>query len=243
VSLRSLGRWLYHTITSSDKRPYIETSLEELEDLADESSSASEAFRMLGIFDELTYRITSPERRDLLKTRIANQLLRMEGIRLPISSDRDKVSEIRAQLLSKYAEKTDAERAAKEEAAAEKARLEAEAKAQQKEAERWEAARKAKEEAAAEKARLEAETNAQREDEIKAQREAEWRNGLGTKPKDLETRRKAIEEQRRIAEESRKKILLSRFRSFLRLVHSHQKITLKQKKKIKTPRLMARRPD
>ena len=80
MSIRSLGRWLYHAITSSDKRHYIESSLEELEDLADESASASEAFRMLGIFDELTYRITSPKRRDRLKTRIANQLLRMPPV-------------------------------------------------------------------------------------------------------------------------------------------------------------------
>jgi len=150
VSLRSLGRWLYHAITSSDKRPYIESSLEDLEGLADESSSASEAFRLLGIFDELTYRITSPERRDLLKTRIADQLLRMEGIKLPLTSDRDKVSEIRAQLLSRYAEKADTERKAKE-AAAEKARLEAEAKAQreaEEQAQREEAERQAKEAAA-----------------------------------------------------------------------------------------------
>jgi len=175
VRLRSLGRWLYNAITSSDRRPFIESSLEELEDLADKSFSASEAFRMLGIFDELTYRITSPERRDRLKTRIANQLLRMESIRLPISSDRDKVSEIRAQLLSKYAEKADTDRKAKEEAAAEKVRLEAEAKAQ-KEAEekaRKEADRKAKEEAAAEKARLEAEAKAQKEAEEKARKEAD----------------------------------------------------------------------
>jgi len=166
VSIRSLGRWLYHAITSSDKRPYIESSLEELEDLANESSSASEAFRVLGIFDELTYRITSPERRDRLKTTIADQLLRTEGIRLPVSSDRDKVSEIRAQLLSRYAEKADAERKAKEEAAAEQARLEAEAKAQRaaQEKARKEAERKAKEEAAAEQARLEAEAKAKREE-------------------------------------------------------------------------------
>ena len=150
MSLRSLGRWLYHAITSSDKRPYIESSLEELEDLADESSSASEAFRMLGIFDELTYRITSPERRDRLKTRITNQLLQMEGIRLPISSDREKVSEIRAQLLSRYVEKTDSESKAIKEAAAEKARLEAEAKAQREAEEKApkESERKAKEDAA-----------------------------------------------------------------------------------------------
>ena len=177
MSIRSLGRWLYHAITSSDKRHYIESSLEELEDLADESASASEAFRMLGIFDELTYRITSPKRRDRLKTRIANQLLRMEGIRLPISSDRDKVSEIRAQLLSRYAEKTDAEREAKEEAAAEKERLEAEARAQREKARldaaRKEAERKTKEQAAAEKVRLEAEAKAQKEAEGKARKEVE----------------------------------------------------------------------
>ena len=129
MSLRSLGRWLYHAITSSDKRPYIESSLEELEDLADESSSASESFRLLGIFDELTYRITSPERRDRLKTRIADQLLRIESIRVPVSSDRDKVSDIRAQLLSRYAEKADAERNTKGKAAAEQDRLAAEAEA------------------------------------------------------------------------------------------------------------------
>ena len=163
MNLRTLARWLHHAITSSDKRPFIDFSLEELEDLADESSSASEVFRLLGIFDELTYRITSPERRDRLKTRITSHLLRMEGVKLPISSDRNKVLEIRAQLLSRYAQKADTQRKAKEEAAAEKARLEAEAKAQQ-EAEakaRQEAERKAKEEAAAEKARLEAEAKAQ----------------------------------------------------------------------------------
>jgi len=165
VSIRSLGRWLYHAITSSDKRLYIESSLEELEDLADESASASEAFKLLGIFDELTYRITSPERRDRLKTKITSQLLRMEGIRLPLSSDREKVSEIRAQLLSRYAERADTERKANE-AAAEKERLEAEARAQQ------EAERKAKEEAAAEKARLDAEARAQKEAERKAKEEA-----------------------------------------------------------------------
>jgi len=165
VSLRSLGRWLYHAITSSDKRPYIESSLEELEVLADESSSASEAFRLLGIFDELSYRITSPERRDRLKTRIANQLLRMEGIRLPISSDREKVSEIRAQLLSRYAEKADTERNAKE-AAAEKARLAAEAEAKR-QAEQEEQARQAAE---AERLRLEQERLAA---EAEAKRQAE----------------------------------------------------------------------
>ncbi|SBO42670.1 hypothetical protein [Cyanobium sp. NIES-981] len=222
VSLRSLGRLLYQFITSSGKRPFLKASLEDLEALIDESSSASETFRLLGIFDELTYRITSPERRDRLKTRIADQLLRIERIRLPISSDRKKISELRANLLSTYAEKAEAERKAKEEsaaeqssleaeakaqraareAAAEKARLEAEAKAQREEAERKEAERKARE-AAAEKARLEAEAKAQREEAERKEAERKAREAAAEKAR-LEAEAKAQREEAERKEAERK---------------------------------------
>jgi len=214
VTLRSLGRWFYHAITSSEKRPFLQSSLEELEALATESSSVPEVFCLLRIFEELTYRITSAERRDRLKARIADKLLKLEGIRLPISSDRMKISEIRVQLQAKY--KSQAE----QEAAAEKARLEAEAKAQREAEEKeekakQEAERQAEQEAAAEKARLEAEAKAQREAEEKAKQEAESKNRMKTVVADIDARRKAVEEQRRIDKEEQKRIIEKQIQNFM----------------------------
>jgi hypothetical protein len=183
MSLRRLGRWIHHTITSSDKRPYIDASLEELEALAKKSAAKTETFRLLGIFDELIYRITFPDRRDKLKKRIAQQIKELEGIRLSESASRREIEEIRNELLTKYAERAEAEANAKREeeekvrkeeaerkkreAVAEEARLAAEANAKREEEEkvRKEEAERKKREAVAEEARLAAEANAKREGE------------------------------------------------------------------------------
>jgi len=183
MGLRSIGRWLYYTITSAEKRPYIKLTLEDLERLTAKGSARRDILLLFGVLDELKYRITSPSKRDELSKRVLSLLKEYEGISISPDAEREEITKARkaylrdveqqtteekrrkaneAKAQREEAERKEAECKAKE-AAAEKARLEAEAKAQREEAERKEAERKTKE-AAAEKARLEAEAKAQREE-------------------------------------------------------------------------------
>ena len=191
MGLRTIGRWLYHTITSAEKRPYIKSSLESLELLTAEAADNRDVLLLFDVLDELKYRKTIPSKRDALTRKIISLLKEFEGISISTDAGREliakarkiylgevfqraaeekrrKASEAMAHLEAEAkahrdeAERQEAERKAKE-AAAKQARLEAEAKAQREKAERKEAERKAKE-AAAEQARLEAEAKAQREE-------------------------------------------------------------------------------
>jgi chemotaxis protein histidine kinase CheA len=190
MGLRTIGRWLYHTITSAEKRPYIKSSLESLELLTAEAADNRDVLLLFDVLDELKYRKIIPSKRDALTRKIISLIKEFEGISISTDAGREliakarkiylgevfqraaeekrrKASEAMAHLEAEAkahrdeAERREAERKAKE-AAAEQARLEAEAKAQREKAERQEAERKAKE-AAAKQARLEAEAKAQRE--------------------------------------------------------------------------------
>ena len=137
MSLRSIGRWLYHVVTSSDKRPYIELSLTQLSDEITRASASKESFRLLGILDELTYRVTSTSERDRLRSRISRLILRFEEEQLGSGVSREEIEEFRQKLLRKHADaaeeqlraKRDAEELARQEAEREQARLAAEEKA------------------------------------------------------------------------------------------------------------------
>jgi hypothetical protein len=173
MGLRTLGRWLYHAVTSAHKRPHIEATLGQIETLAGRAAAKRDSIALLELLEELSYRVTSTKRRDGIKAGILVLLLEFEGIELRQASKASEIAEARSSLetAQRQAEcyvkrdaraKQEAERKAKE-AAAEQARQEAEAKAQREEAERKAAERKAKE-AAAEQARQEAEAKAQREE-------------------------------------------------------------------------------
>ena len=215
MSLRSLGRWLHHTITSSDKRPYIEASLEELEALAGKSLNTPETFRLLGILDELTYRITSPDKRDRVREMITQQLKNIEGITVSSYSNRSEIAKIRGQLLARYAEKSESETKALEEEEKkrlaaeaealeerEKKRLAAEAKAlEEEERKRLAAEAKALEEE--ERKRLAAEAKA-REEEKKARKQAEQKAAAAEKKRlAAEAKAREEEEKKRLAAEAK----------------------------------------
>ena len=138
MNLRKTCRWLYHFVTSANKRPYIGLSLKELSDEISSSSAKKESFRLLGIFDELTYRVTSTSKRDALKARVAGLIERFEGEELQTGASRQDIETLRQKLLQRYAEGAEAEAQAAREAEArrqeqlaaeEQARQEAEAQA------------------------------------------------------------------------------------------------------------------
>jgi hypothetical protein len=191
MGLRTIGRWLYHAITSAEKRPYIELNIERLELLTAQAASSRDIILLFNVLDELTYRKSTPVRRDELAKKITSLLNEFGSINIAPNAEREKIAKTRSDYLaeadlraaeekrrqlSEARSKRDAE-ARKEaerkaqEAAAERARQEAEAKAQREEAARKEVERKAKE-AAAEQARLEAEEKARLEAERKAQEAA-----------------------------------------------------------------------
>jgi hypothetical protein len=231
MGLRTVGRWLYHAITSSEKRPYIQSDLSELEALVAKATEDRGILKLFAILDELKYRISSPAKRDQLVKQIISILGEYEGILLAPSvnhaeiaaarrkfeinlelreqeqerqkrEERDrKRQELAAEQLRREEERKEAERKARE-AAAEKERLEAETKAQQEQAERKEAERKARE-AADEKARLEAETKAQQEEAERKEAERKAREAAAEKER-LEAEAKAQQEEAERKEAERK---------------------------------------
>jgi chemotaxis protein histidine kinase CheA len=230
MGLRTIGRWLYHTITSAEKRPYIKSSLESLELLTAEAADNRDVLLLFDVLDELKYRKTIPSKRDALTRKIISLIKEFEGISISTDAGREliakarkiylgevfqraaeekrrKASEAMAHLEAEAkahrdeAERREAERKAKE-AAAEQARLEAEAKAQREKAERQEAERKAKE-AAAEQARLEAEAKAQREEAERKEAERKAKEAAAEQAR-LEAEAKAQREEAERKEAERK---------------------------------------
>ncbi len=230
MGLRTIGRWLYHTITSAEKRPYIKSSLESLELLTAEAADNRDVLLLFDVLDELKYRKTIPSKRDALTRKIISLLKEFEGISISTDAGREliakarkiylgevfqraaeekrrKASEAMAHLEAEAkahrdeAERQEAERKAKE-AAAKQARLEAEAKAQREKAERKEAERKAKE-AAAEQARLEAEAKAQREKAKRKEAERKAKEAAAEQAR-LEAEAKAQREEAERKEAERK---------------------------------------
>jgi len=230
MGLRTIGRWLYHTITSAEKRPYIKSSLESLELLTAEAADNRDVLLLFDVLDELKYRKTIPSKRDALTRKIISLIKEFEGISISTDAGREliakarkiylgevfqraaeekrrKASEAMAHLEAEAkahrdeAERREAERKAKE-AAAEQARLEAEAKAQREKAERQEAERKAKE-AAAKQARLEAEAKAQREKAERQEAERKAKEAAAEQAR-LEAEAKAQREEAERQEAERK---------------------------------------
>ena len=191
MGLRTIGRWLYHAITSAEKRPYIELNIESLELLTAQAASSRDIILLFNVLDELTYRKSTPARRDELAKKITSLLKEFGDVNIVPKAEREKIAKARNDYLaqadlkaaeekrrklnearSKREAEAKAQRAEEERTkAAEKAGLEAEAKAKREEAARKEAERKAKA-AAAEKARLEAKEKAEQEAERKAQEAA-----------------------------------------------------------------------
>jgi hypothetical protein len=232
MRLRLIGRWLYHTITSAEKRPYIKLTLEDLELLTAKAAGSRDILLFFGVLDELKYRVTSPGRRDKLTKRILSLLQEYEGISISPDAERGLITKARSAYLRevdqkateekrkktsearatreaeakakrKDAERKEAERKAKE-AAAEQERLEAEAKAQRVEAERKEAERKAKE-AAAEHERLEAEAKAQRVEAERKEAERKAKEAAAEQERlEAEAKAQQVEAERKEAERKAK---------------------------------------
>jgi len=191
MGLRTIGRWLYHAITSAEKRPYIELNIESLELLTAQAASSRDIILLFNVLDELTYRKSTPARRDELAKKITSLLKEFGDVNIVPNAKREKIAKARNDYLaqadlkaaeekrrklnearSKREAEAKAQRAEEERTkAAEKAGHEAEAKAKREEAARKEADRQAKEAAAA-KARLEAEEKERLEAERKAREAA-----------------------------------------------------------------------
>lgn len=195
MRFRTAGRWLYHVITSSEKRPYIQSDLYELEAFIEKATQDRDTLKLLEILHELRHRIFNPGKRDQLVKQIAAVLGEYEGILLSPSAnhaaiaaarrkyevdlelrsheqqrlDRDERERQRKELVAKRLrrdkDKKEAERKAKE-AAAEQARLKAEAKARREEEERTEAERKNKDRETAAVVILEYKEKAKRSEKI-----------------------------------------------------------------------------
>ena len=171
MGLRLIGRWLYHTITSAEKRPFIKPTLEDLELLTAKAAGRRDILLLFGVLDELKYRVTSPGRRDKLTKRVLSLLTEYEGISISPDAEREKIAKARSAYLREVDQKATEEKRKKTSEA--RATREAEAKAEREEAERKEAERMAKEAAAADQERLEAEANAKQEE---AERKVAERN-------------------------------------------------------------------
>ena len=59
MGIRQIGRWVYHSLTSSQKRPYIKLSLEEIEGYIADAARRRDTLLLFGAFLELCYRVTS----------------------------------------------------------------------------------------------------------------------------------------------------------------------------------------
>jgi hypothetical protein len=234
MALRSIGRWLYHKITSAKKRPYINLSLESLELSVAKAADNRDIVLLFGILDELKYRVTSPSRRDELIKSILSLLKEFEGISINPDAAREQIAKARQDYLREVDQKATEEKkrrasearvnreaedkAQREEAdrkeaihkakeeAAEKARLRAEDKAQREEADRKEAEHKAKE-AAAEEARLEAEAKAQREEAERKEAERKAKEEAAEKARlDAEAKAQREEADRKAKKEERREL-------------------------------------
>ena len=80
MGIRYIGRWIYHAVTSAQKRPYIKLTLDELDDYTADAAKRRDSLLLFGILKELHYRITSPSRRDQGKKRIVALLKEFENI-------------------------------------------------------------------------------------------------------------------------------------------------------------------
>ena len=65
MGIRQIGRWVYHSLTSSQNRPYIKLSLEEIEGYIADAARRRDSRLLFGVFLELRYR--SLQRRDKAK--------------------------------------------------------------------------------------------------------------------------------------------------------------------------------
>ena len=95
MGLRTLGRWVYHAITSAQKRPYIKSSLEQLEELTAEAARNRDALHLFDALNELRYRITSPNRRDIAIKSIIALLSEFEGIHLDPDASHQEIADAR----------------------------------------------------------------------------------------------------------------------------------------------------
>ena len=192
MGLRLIGRWLYHTITSAEKRPFIKPTLEDLELLTAKAAGRRDILLLFGVLDELKYRVTSPGRRDKLTKRVLSLLTEYEGISISPDAEREEIAKARSAYLREVDQKATEEKRKKTSEA--RATREAEAKAEREEAERKEAERMAKEAAAADQERLEAEANAKQEE---AERKVAERNAkeAAVEKERLEAEAKAKQEE------------------------------------------------
>ena len=186
MGLRIVGRWLYHAITSSEKRPYIQLDLSELEALVAKATEDRDILKLFAILDELKYRISSPGKRHQLAKQVVAVLGEYEGILVSPSANHVAIAAARKKYEVdrefRYQEQQRLNREEKErqrkELAAEQLRRDQEKKEAERKAreaaaeqERQEAQRKARE-AAAEQERQEAEAKAQREEAERKAKEA-----------------------------------------------------------------------
>ena len=130
MGIRFIGRWIYHTVTSSQNRPYIRLTLDQLDEYTADAAERRDTLLLFGILKELHHRLTSPSRRDRSKRRIVTLLKEFEGISIKADAPISEIDNAR----SIYLELSSAK--ARREAEAEKARKEAEAKREEEEKER-----------------------------------------------------------------------------------------------------------
>jgi hypothetical protein len=110
MGIRTIGRWLYHGVTSAEKRPYIKLSLDDLERLTEKATSSRDIPLLFDAFDELRYRITSPDRRDRAITQIALLLQEFEGIHIPPDADHNQIAEQKEGYFSRLRERDQEEK-------------------------------------------------------------------------------------------------------------------------------------
>ena len=91
--IRQIGRRIYHSLTSSKKRPFIKLTLEQLEGHIADAARAKDSSLLFGIFLELSYRLTSPARRDKAKQNIAALLKEFEDINIAPNAARSEIED------------------------------------------------------------------------------------------------------------------------------------------------------
>lgn len=97
MGLRTIGRWLYHTITSAEKRPYIKSSLESLELLTAEAADNRDVLLLFDVLDELKYRKTIPSKRDALTRKIIS-LIKEFGTHSGVGTGKNRTRPLNHQL-------------------------------------------------------------------------------------------------------------------------------------------------
>ena len=161
MGLRTIGRWLYHAITSAEKRPYIEKNIESLELLTAQAASNRDIILLFNVLDELTYRKSSPARRDELVKKIISLLQEFWGASIAPNADSEQIAKEKSNYLAQADKRVAEEKTRKLNEL--RAKRDAEAKARRAEEERAKAAGNA---------RLKAEAKAREEAKRKAQEEA-----------------------------------------------------------------------